>query len=178
MRPRHFLYGSAVVGGLSLSGLAAALATSPALAGPLRWHARFAHGPGFCARTAAGTPELAGEELREHLAWWLREAAPSDEQLERITGIAEDALADLCRVHERAAGSRESVAAALAGAAVDRDALAAARSAALANFDAASERALEAVADAADVLSAEQRAKLAAAHEEWHERRAHRHGWF
>ncbi len=50
MKRRRFLYGSALVGGIGVSGLAAALLTSPALAGHPGWHGRLGHGPGhgFC----------------------------------------------------------------------------------------------------------------------------------
>lgn len=180
MKRRRFLYGSALVGGIGVSGLAAALLTSPALAGHPGWHGHFGHGPGhgFCPGASGDPRELEGDGLRDHLARLLRPAQPSEEQLQRITGIAEDALADLCGLHERAAQPREAVAAALSAEPVDRAALEAARSEAVAGLSTASERVLRAVADAAEVLNAGQRAQLVLAHERQRERGRRRHRWF
>ncbi len=180
MRSQRFWFGTALAGGIGLTGLAAALVTQPALAGHLGRRGPLAQGPGhgFCPRAGADARELEGAELEHRLAWMLRPALPSEEQIQRIAGIAEDAMADLCRVQERAERQREALAELLAGARIDRAALEAARAAALAGVDAGSERALRALADAAEVLTPEQRAKLVAAHAAAQERGRGRHRWF
>jgi Spy/CpxP family protein refolding chaperone len=178
MKRRNFLFGSALAGGIGLSGLAAALFTHPAAAGPFGPHRRFGHAHGFCGAPHGNAAVLDGDELRAHLAAWLRPAKPSDEQLERIGGIAEDATADLCAIREHAEQQHEAIAAALTGATIDRAAIEAARSAGLERLSSASERALRALADAAEVLTPEQRRALAAAHEERHDGGWHRHRWF
>jgi len=94
------------------------------------------------------------------------DATPAQEQ--KVQAIAEDALEGLLPLRERHTANRKAIHEALAGASIDREALEQARRAELKLADQASARLAQAVADAAEVLSPEQRAQLAEAAARFH----------
>jgi len=159
MSRRRWLAASALAAlGLGTAGLAAA---PPGWLGHARhgfWHARGGpHGPHAWSE----------EDIRYAVGWMLREVDASDEQVARVSEIASAAAADLRALHEAHRARRETFAAALVAA--DRAALERLRGEELAAAEGASQRIVLALADAADVLTPEQRQRLAEAHARHHE---------
>lgn len=148
---------------------AAALVAATALAGPLACgHHRGRHG------MFHGEGEIDADRIRHAADWMLRSVDPSDEQVDRVAAIAESALRDLRALHGEAERPHEALIAALSAESVDRAALEQTRVAALARLDEMSRRATAAIAEAAEVLTPEQRATLIEEHAEhrghgrWH----------
>lgn len=157
MSRRTWLGASALAAlGLGAAGVAAA---SPGWLG----HAR--HGFGHFR---GGPHPFEAEDVRFVVGWTLREVDATDEQVARVTEIATAAHADLRTLHEAHRARRESFAQALVAA--DRAALETLRAEELAAAESASQRIVTALADAADVLTPEQRQRLAEAHAHRHER--------
>ena len=160
MSRRRWLGASALAAlGLGTAGLAAA---------PSGWLGHAGHG---FAHFRGGPPGPGGwseEDIRFAVAWMLREVDASDEQVARVSEIASGAAADLRTLHEAHHARRESFVQALVAA--DRGALEQLRSEELAAAEGASQRIVKALADAADVLTPEQRQRLAEAHARHHER--------
>jgi Spy/CpxP family protein refolding chaperone len=154
--------------GLAALALAAALAaTGPAEAfGGHGWRGfrHGHHGPG-----GLHDPERIGE----HAALFLRMVDASDEQQASVQAIVTQAARDLEGVAERHHQNRAALVAAIGGPSVDRAALESLRSNELALADEASRRLASALADAAEVLSPEQRAELVELAERFGR---HRHG--
>ncbi len=90
------------------------------------------------------------------------------EQREKINAIAKAAVDEVVALRKDPSGRRERILAIVKADTVDRSALEALRTEQIAVADAASKRILQAVADAADVLTPEQRRKLAGRWETWH----------
>jgi Spy/CpxP family protein refolding chaperone len=138
-------------------------AAGVASAGP-GWLGHGRHGFGHFR---GGPPGFDEEDVRFAVAFALREVDATDEQVARVTGIAAAAHADLRVLAAAHRARRASFAQALVAA--DRAALETLRAEELAAAEQASQRLVIALADAADVLTPEQRQRLAEAH-------AHRHG--
>jgi Spy/CpxP family protein refolding chaperone len=85
----------------------------------------------------------------------------TDEQKKRLTDIATAAARDLLPMRDKMREARKQARQILTAPTIDRAALETLRAAQLAEADAASRRLAQAIADAADVLTPEQRAKLA-----------------
>jgi protein CpxP len=85
----------------------------------------------------------------------------SPEQRQRIQGIAQAAVTDLAPLREQARAARRDGVALLSAAAIDRGAIEALRAKQLGLADGASKRLAQALADTAEVLTPEQRARLA-----------------
>jgi Spy/CpxP family protein refolding chaperone len=142
-------------------GAAAVAAAPPGLFG----HAR--HGFGhFRGHGGHGPHALGEEDIRFTVAWVLREADASDEQVAAVTAIASRAAADLKTLHDAHRARREAFTAALVAA--DRGALETLRGEELGTLQSASQRLVTALADAAEVLTPEQRQRLADAHAAHH----------
>jgi len=139
--------------GLGTVGLATA---SPGWLGHAR-HAFGHHGPHAWGE----------EDIRYAVGWMLREVDASEAQVARVGEIATAAAADLRVLHETHRARREPFAAALVAA--DRTALERLRGEELAAAEQASQRIVLALADAAEVLTPEQRQQLAEAHARHHE---------
>lgn len=153
-RPRRF--GMTRRGWLGLSALAALGLGGAAFAGT-GWLGHHRHGFGH-----HGGRGFEAEDIEYFVRRALREVDASDEQVARVSEIAKGAVADLGTLRETHRQRREAFAAALVGA--DRGALEALRAAELADADAVSQRVVAALADAAEVLTPEQREQLAALH--------------
>jgi Spy/CpxP family protein refolding chaperone len=126
-------------------------------------------GPGWLGHARHGFGHFRGgphafdeEDVRFLVGWTLREVDATDAQITRVTEIATATHADLRTLAEAHRARRESFAAALV--AVDRTALEALRREELAAAEGASQRVVSALADAAEVLTPEQRQRLAEAH--------------
>jgi Spy/CpxP family protein refolding chaperone len=102
--------------------------------------------------------------MREHLQvgvkWALRSVDATDEQQEKVGAILASALDQAGAMRDRHRENREAFAAALAGPTVDRAAIEAARKAEIVLAEEASVLLTKTLADAAEVLTPEQRQAL------------------
>jgi len=148
---RKFFSGLAI-GGL-VGSLMAASFTAWSQAQPGRacgWHGRH----------TALTPEERSARAEFATEWVLSRVEANEDQRKRITAIVQGALKDFSQVREQHVQNREAFLSALAGPSVDREALSQIRRAELQLAESASDRLVNAIADAADVLTPEQRVKL------------------
>ena len=153
--------GVAAMGALVLGG---AIGTSA----PAQAHGRWLLGG---AHRGDGGPDP--ERVRAHAKlathWVMRMVDATGEQEERVQGIVAAAASDLLELAPSHREHREALAALLGGDSIDRAALETLRAAELALFETASRRLAAAVADAAEVLTPEQRAELAELHGALHD---------
>jgi protein CpxP len=130
------------------------------------------HGPGFMRGP------LTHEQIEDRVDRGIRHAAieldATPEQQDKLRAIAKGAVKDLLPMREKAHAARGRVAELLTQPKIDRAAIEAFRTEQLGLADAASKRFSQAVADAADVLTPEQRRK---AHELLQWRRGMWHRW-
>lgn len=152
-----------VAGGLLVGGASVWAVGGDELGGGLRRHFlmhRFAHG--------GVEPGDARAHVEMGVRWVMGYADGTPEQTQRVQAIAQAAVDDLLPLREQHKANREAIRAALSGATVDREALEQARKAELKLADEASARLTRAIADAAEVLSPEQRTQLAEAAARFH----------
>jgi Spy/CpxP family protein refolding chaperone len=151
---RGILYGV-----LGLSAVAAAFVAKPlAAAGAF-------HGFGGRWGHHRMSPEAMHEHLQVGVKWALRDVDATEEQQARVSAIVGAALTDLHRLKEAHVANRDAFRTEIAAASVDREALERIRKAELALAEDASRRLVAALADAAEVLTPEQRKALAERHE-------------
>jgi Spy/CpxP family protein refolding chaperone len=153
-----------MMGGASaaLVALAVAITPAPVVAGVFGRHGG---GHGFFARHHRFDPD----RLAHGVEWALRDVDASEEQVAQVTAILEQAFADLRGVHEGAHERMGALSLALTGESVDRAALEQLRDEHVGMADVASTRLVAALADAADVLSPDQRRALVEHHQRHHE---------
>jgi periplasmic protein CpxP/Spy len=149
------LMGGLLAGGAS--GWAVGRADEGGGRGFLGHHRHFMHGRGPV------DPAQAREHVQVGVRWALKYVDATAEQEQQIQGIALSALDDLLPLRTQHRANRDVFHAALESATIDRAALEQARVSELKLADQASQRLLKALADAADALTPEQRAQLAAA---------------
>ena len=113
-------------------------------------------------------PEAAREHVKMGVKWVMGYVDATPEQQQKVEAIAQDCLADLLPLREQHQANRKALHEALSGANVDREALERARRSEIQLADKASARLAQAVADAADALTPEQRAQLAQAAARFH----------
>lgn len=114
------------------------------------------------------------EKKIDRIAGWIVEDLDgTPEQQARLAAIAKAAARDLEPLHDELVAGKREVVAILTAEKVDREALEAHRVRHVQLMEEASERLVAAVADAADVLTPEQRAKAAARIETFHSRFGH-----
>ena len=113
--------------------------------------------------------EQRADRMVRHLAI---EVDATNEQTEKLRAVVKTALKDLILLREKIKSARGRVRELLAAPTIDRAALESLRTEQMANIDAATRRVTQALADAGDVLSVEQRRKLEERLDEWRERRA------
>jgi len=143
--------------GLAIGGLVGSLLATSITA----WsQAQPGRGCGWHGRHTALTPEERSARAEFATEWVLSRVDASEDQRARIRVIVQDALKDFSQLREQHAQNREAFMTALTRPTVDRDALNQIRRAELQLAESASDRLVNAVADAADVLTPEQRAKL------------------
>ncbi|HTS52301.1 MAG TPA: Spy/CpxP family protein refolding chaperone [Burkholderiales bacterium] len=150
-------------GGLALGGLLGALAAtsfnvwSQAQGDP--------EGPGHSRgcwghKRSAMTPEERAARADFATQWVLSRVDATEEQKRRVQAIVQDAIKDLSQVREQHMKNRRAFMDALSQPTVDRAALQQLRQSEMQLAESASERFVTAIADAADVLTPEQRGKL------------------
>jgi periplasmic protein CpxP/Spy len=164
-RRRGWLFVSTIALAAALSGAAASHAVSQGY-----WN-----GPGFMGRPfdPARVEDGADRAVR-HLAV---EVDATPEQQEKLRGIVKGAIKDLLPMREKALSARERGRVLLTQPTIDRPAIEALRAEQLALGDAASKRFTQALADAAEVLSPEQRRKIDERVTAFRERWGYWHGW-
>jgi periplasmic protein CpxP/Spy len=106
-------------------------------------------------------PEEMAEHMQVHVKHVLEDVDATPEQQAQIRAILDATFVDLKAMHERADAAHEELQAVFTAPAVDRARLETLRASHMKIFDEASRRCATALADAADVLTPEQRAKLA-----------------
>lgn len=100
------------------------------------------------------------EHFQVHVKHVLAEVDATPEQQARINAIIDSASADLKTLHQQHAGSFAALHTLFTAPAIDRAKLEQLRAEHIAALDAASQRCATALADAAEVLTPEQRARL------------------
>jgi protein CpxP len=156
---RRFLAGM-VTGGL-LASLLAGGASLYAQARPRR-------GRWFGAGHRPFDPEIAGERAAFATDWILLRVDASEEQRRQVQAIVQTAVKDLLPMRDQHHQHREALREALTQPTINRGSLEEVRRAELQLADEASSRLVEAIASAAEVLTPEQRAKLAELADRWH----------
>ena len=153
------LLGAAIVGGFLLTG-------SPAVAA-----GKLMGGMGhFGHHGGPPNPEVARERAGFAIDWVLSRVDASEDQREQIKAIVGNSIEDLFPLVDQHKNSRESFVAEFSNPTIDRDALEQLRKNGLEMADQASTRLVSAVADAAEVLTPEQRNDLIELAQKFHER--------
>lgn len=164
-RLRRALFVTAIAGAAALTGAFANSAFSQGFGPP--WQARPFFGQAF---DPAAVEDRADRMVR-HLAI---EVDATPEQQERLRGIVRSAVRDLLPLREKAMSTRQRGRELLTATTIDRAAIEALRADKMALADQATRRFSQALADAASVLSPEQRRKLADRVDRW---RSFHKGW-
>ena len=163
---RRFLTGM-VTGGFLGSLLAGGIGMyAQAQQDPGRWF-RAGHGPGGYFRHAAHDPEMMSARIEFATGWLLSRIEASDAQRQQVKAIVQATLQDLVAVREQHLQNRQALLQTLAQPTIDRAALGDIRHTGLQLADTASDRIVTALADVAEVLRPEQRAKLAEFMSRW-----------
>ena len=152
---RRFLAGlliGGLVGSLLVGGIGAYSYAHNSLG--LRFH-------GGYHRHGTHDAETVGKRAEFATDWILSRVDASEEQRLRVNAIVQDAINDLFPMLEQHGGNRQALRDALVQPTIDREALGEIRRAELQFAEAASDRLVKALADAAEVLTPEQRSKLA-----------------
>jgi Spy/CpxP family protein refolding chaperone len=143
------LLGALLAGGLLFSS-AHAKAAGIVPGGPHRAHQRF----------ASMDPELVRERTEFAIDWILGRVDASEDQRERVKTIVASSVGELIPLIMQHKDNREAFAAEFSKPTIDRNALEALRKAEIELADQASNRLITAFADAAEVLTYEQRTDL------------------
>ena len=158
--------GAGLVGGLLAGGASGWAVGSDGFHG-----GGFMRGRHFMHRLHGGgpvDPEAAREHVKMGVSWALAYVDATPEQEQKVQAIAQDCLADLLPLRDQHHANRKALHAALSGATIDREALEQARRSEIKLADQASARLAQAVADAADMLTPDQRTRLAQAVHRFH----------
>ena len=152
---RRILYGALAAGALLTLVAARPIAAAIQQGGDFhrRWAAHW--GP------HAMSPEAAREHLQVAAKWALRDIDASDQQQEKVNAIVAAAVDDLLRLRQQHQANQAALHAQLTGASIDRAALEEIRKSEMTLADEASKRLVQALADASEVLTPEQRQALA-----------------
>ena len=118
--------------------------------------------------------EERADRMVRHLAI---EVDATNEQTDKLRAIMKATVKDLVPLREKIKSTRERARELLTAPTIDRAAIEQLRSEQMANLDTGSRRIAQGLADAADVLSVEQRRKLEEKLDEWRERRAFWRPW-
>jgi Spy/CpxP family protein refolding chaperone len=160
-----------------IAGLAAA--SIAAVGATLSWHASaeargtMMGGPGFGLDGGSTDPAVMGKRIDAMVQWMLADIDATDDQRTRIATILKGAANDLAPLRKQHQDARKSAMQLLAAPTIDRAKLETIRVQQLQLADTATRRMTQAMADAAEVLNPDQRAKLIT---KWQQRHGHRHG--
>lgn len=127
------------------------------------WHGHHGHG-----MWAEMSPEEAGKRIDKMVNWVLDDVNATAEQKQRVAQIAKDAAQELMPTRKQHKEARGRAVDLFAQPSIDRAAIEQLRVEELQLGEAASKRITKAIADAAEVLTPEQRVKLVA---QWKKRR-------
>ena len=133
------------------------------------------HGPGLMS--PAFDPARAQERADRAVRHVAVEIDASNEQQDKLRAIVRDLVKDLLPMREKALATRQRGRALLTQPSIDRAAIETLRAEQLALADGASKRVAQALGDAAEVLTPEQRRKLDDRLTELRERRGFWQGW-
>jgi periplasmic protein CpxP/Spy len=139
-------------------------------------HAAEAHGGmmgGGFGFGASKDPAVTAKRIDAMVQWMLADIDATEDQRTRIATILKAAANDLAPLREQHLQARRSAMQLLAAPTIDRAQLEAIRVQQLQLADTATRRMTQAMADAAEVLNPDQRAKLVA---KWQRHRGHRRG--
>lgn len=145
--------GRAVLFGAFAVGVAAVLSVGAFQA--------FGHGPFRRSGCASMDPAQVEKKIDRVAGWIVEDLGGTPEQQVRLAAIAKAAAKDLAPVHDELVAGRRQAVEILTAPQVDRAALEAHRARQMQLVMTASERLTVAVADAAEILTAEQRVKAA-----------------
>ncbi len=123
----------------------------------------FGHGPGFWGGGPGGgrfDPARAAERADHMVRHIAVEIDATADQQQKLRDIAKNAVKDMLPLREKMATTRQQARDLLLGQTVDRAAIEKLRSERIATMDALSKRMTQALTDAAEVLTPEQRQKL------------------
>jgi len=127
------------------------------------WHMTVM-GPGGGMHGPFGGPSLTPEQMAVRADHMVRHLAieidASAEQTAKLEAIVKGAVADLAPMREKIMAAHQQVRTLLTAPAVDRAAIEKLRSEQIANVDAVTRRITQALGDAADVLTSDQRRKI------------------
>lgn len=155
---------SRIVYGLVGAGLLVALLVARPIAAAMQdgaaRHGRLSRNLFRWSGHGPANPQSVKEHAGMATKWVLRDIDASEEQQERVTTIVGGAIDDLFRLKEKHQGNRQAFAAQLGAATLDRAALEEIRKSEIALADEASKRLVQALADASEVLTPEQRQAL------------------
>jgi protein CpxP len=166
-RARRWLLIATVALGAAFTGALATRAIGEYGFGPGPWHGRGL----INAPLDSAQAEDRADRMVRHLAI---EIDATTEQQEKLRTVAKAAIKDLFPMREKLQAARQRAHALLTQPSIDRAAIEALRAEQMALADAASRRLAQAIGDAAEVLTAEQRRKIDD-HLKW--RRSHWRGW-
>jgi protein CpxP len=153
-----------------LTGLVAGGLLGSLLAGGASMYVQAHPSPGswFGGRHGPLDPAKAGERAGIAADWVLHRIDASAEQRQQVQAIVQGAVKDLLPMKEQHRRHRQALRDALTQPTINRATLEEIRGAELQLADSASNRLVEAIADAAEVLTSEQRARLAELAARWH----------
>ncbi|MGD9783066.1 MAG: Spy/CpxP family protein refolding chaperone [Hyphomicrobiaceae bacterium] len=134
----------------------------------------FGHGPGFTRIFAPATVDEAQDRARRGARHLAIEIDATGAQEEKLITLAKALAADVYPIREQMREARAKGLELLKAPVVDRAAIEALRSEQMAKLDAVTKRLTTAIGDAGEVLTPEQRVKLATRIEEFRDRR----GWW
>lgn len=157
-RKRRGLIVAAIVGAVALTGVAVTAATSqPFGFGPGGWHGRMHGGPmmrfGF-------DPARAEERLDRMVRHLSVEIDATNEQQDKLRNVAKAAIKEVLPAREKLMAARQQARTLLSAPTIDRAAIEKLRAEQLALADSVSKRIVQAITDAAEILTPEQRRKL------------------
>jgi Spy/CpxP family protein refolding chaperone len=137
------------------------------LAGGVNLYAHAWEGSGWWFR-AGHNPEMVSARIEFATDWILSRIEASDTQRQQVKAIVQATVQDLTPMREQHHQNRQTMLQALTQPTIDRVALGDVRQAELQLADTASDRIVTALANVAEVLTPEQRSKLAEFMSRWH----------
>ena len=162
-RGKNLLLLTAVLAGGAILGSAATKAFSHGAFG----HGAFGHGmrgwhhAGFMGGSGPIDPARMDESIERGMKHFAIEAEATPDQTQKLTAIAKAAAKDLLPLREKVGDARKQAMALMTQPAIDRAQIEKLRAEQIGHMDVLSKRLSQALADAAEVLTPEQRKKLA-----------------